>query len=162
MKSSIDLEWFGLLTALMQIATFIAIKADKVKVKFGEKKLLKGALVIVIFCNLFLIRSNIAFLTIILIFLIEGAFALTGPITETIKNESITSRNRATILSIYAMISNIVASLINVIISATTAISIEVGLISCLILNLGAMIPLGFYLKNNDKKNKVLVNANDN
>ncbi|MGL4990830.1 MAG: MFS transporter [Sarcina sp.] len=162
LKSSIDLEYFGILTALMQVATFIAIKADKIKIRFGEKKLLKGALMLVIFCNLILIKSNIALLTIVLIFLIEGAFAITSPITETIKNESITSVNRATILSIYAMIANIGACFINLLISLASAISVEVGLLCCLTLNLCAMIPLGFYLKNNDKKNKILLNANDN
>ena len=128
-KSGIDLKWFGVLTALMQVATFVAIRAHKIKIKLGEKKLLNGALILVILCNLFLIRSSVAFFTIALIFLIEGAFALTQPITETIKNESIISMNRATILSIYAMLSNIVASVINIIISATSTISVEIALL---------------------------------
>lgn len=55
-----------------------------------------------------------ALFIITLIFIIEGAFALTQTITETIKNESITSMNRATILSSYAMIENIVASITNI------------------------------------------------
>lgn len=151
-KSGIDLKWFGVLTALMQVATFIAIRAHKVKMKLGKKKLLNGALILVILCNFFLIRSSVAFFTIALIFIIEGAFALTQPITETIKNESIISMNRATILSIYAMLSNIVASVINIIISATSTISVEIALLCCLLLNLVAMIPMGFYLRDNVKK----------
>lgn len=55
-RSSIDLKYFGVLTALMQIATFIAVKAEKIKMKLGEKKLLNGAFIIIILCNFFLIK----------------------------------------------------------------------------------------------------------
>lgn len=146
-KSGIDLKWFGVLTALMQVATFIALRAYKIKKKVGEKKLLNGALILVTLCNVFLIRSSGAFLTIALIFVIEGAFALTQPITETIKNESITSMNRATILSAYAMVSNIVASVINIIISEASRVSVERALLCCLLLNMAEMIPMGIYLR---------------
>ena len=145
-KSGIDLKWFGVLTAIMQVATFIAIRSYKIKKKIGEKKLLVGALIIVILCNFFLIKSSMALFTITLIFIIEGAFALTEPITETIKNESIKSMNRATILSCYSMIANIVASITNIIISVTSNISVEIALLCCLVLNIIAMIPMMFYL----------------
>lgn len=146
-KSGVDLKWFGVLTALMQVATFIALRAYKIKKKVGENKLLNGALILVILCNFFLIRSSVALFTIALIFVIEGAFALTQPITETIKNESVTSTNRATILSAYAMVSNIVASVINIIISEASKVSLEGALLCCLILNIVAMIPMGIYLR---------------
>lgn len=146
-KSGIDLKWFGILTALMQVATFIAIRAHKIKKQVGEKKLLNGALILVITCNLILIMSNISFVTVALIFVIEGAFALTQPITETIKNESVVTENRATILSAYAMVANIVASIINIIISAASRISLEGALIFCLIINIFALIPMKFYLR---------------
>lgn len=151
-KNGIDLKWFGVLSALMQVATFIGIKAYRIKRKLGEKKLLNGAVIMVIVCNFFLIRSSIAFFTIALIFIIEGAFALTGPITETIKNESITSKNRATILSVYAMISNIIAAVMNMIISVVSRISLEKALLYCLLLNIIAMIFMGSYLKEKIKK----------
>ncbi len=146
-KSGIDLKWFGILTALMQVATFIAIRAHKIKKQIGEKKLLKVAFILVILCNLILIMSNISYITIALIFIIEGAFALTQPITETIKNESVVTANRATILSAYAMIANVVASVINIIISVASRISLEGALIFCLIINISALIPMKFYLK---------------
>lgn len=92
------------------------------------------------------------FFTIALIFVIEGAFALTQPITETIKNESITSMNRATILSAYAMVSNIVASVINIIISEASRVSVERALLSCLLLNIAAMIPMAIYLRGKIEK----------
>lgn len=151
-KSGIDIKWFGILTALMQVATFIAIRAHKIKKNIGEKKLLNRSLILVIVCNLLLIMSNISFVTVMLIFIIEGAFAITQPITETIKNESIVTANRATILSAYAMIGNIVASIINIIISAASKISLEGALIFCLIINIFALIPMGLYLRSKIKK----------
>lgn len=145
-RSGIGLNWFGMLTALMQVATFIAVRAHKIKRKIGERKLLNGAIFLVIICNLFLIKSRIALLTIALIFIIEGAFALTQPITETIKNESVSTSNRATILSAYAMIANITAAAINMIISAASKFSLEAAIAVCLIINIFALIPMKFYL----------------
>lgn len=131
----------------MQIATFITIRAHKIKKKVGEKKLFSGSLIIVILCNLLLLMSNISIITIVLIFIIEGAFALTQPITETIKNDSIDSINRATILSAYAMIGNIIAAFTNIIISVAAKFSLEVALICCLIINIFAIIPMGLFFK---------------
>lgn len=145
-RSGIGLNWFGMLTALMQVATFIAVRAHKIKRKIGERKLLNGALLLVIACNLILIKSGIALLTIVLIFIIEGAFALTQPITETIKNESVSTSNRATILSAYAMIANITAAVINMIISAASKISLEAAIGVCLLINIFALVPMKFYL----------------
>ncbi|MEG3041289.1 MAG: MFS transporter [Clostridium sp.] len=147
-KSGVDIKWFGILLALMQSATFISIRAYKIKKKIGEKKLFNGALLLVIICNVFLLISDISYITITLIFIIEGAFALTQPITETIKNESIESINRATILSAYAMIGNVVASLSNIIIAAASRISVEGALMCCLLINIIAIIPMGLYFKN--------------
>lgn len=155
-RSGIGLNWFGMLTALMQIATFIAVRAHKIKRKIGERKLLNGAIFLVIACNLFLIKSSIALLTIALIFIIEGAFALTQPITETIKNESVSTSNRATILSAYAMIANITAAVINVIISAASKISLEAAIVVCLLINIFSLIPMKFYFSSkirNENKN---------
>lgn len=147
-KSGVDIKWFGILLALMQSATFISIRAYKIKKKIGEKKLFNGALLLVIICNVFLLISDISYITITLIFIIEGAFALTQPITETIKNESVESVNRATILSAYAMIGNVVASLSNIIIAEASRISVEGALMCCLLINIIAIIPMGLYFKN--------------
>lgn len=145
-KSGINIKWFGILTALMQVATFISVRAHKIKKNIGEEKLLKGALCFIIICNLVLIKSSIAIITISLIFIIEGAFAMTQPITETIKNQSISTEQRATILSVYAMIANITAAVLNIIISAASKISLESALALCLLLNFSALIPMKFYL----------------
>ncbi len=147
-RSGVDLKWFGILTAIMQIATFIAIRAHKIKKLVGERKLLNGSLVMVIICNLLLLMSNISYITVALIFIVEGAYALTQPISETIKNESIESENRATILSAYAMASNVVASLCNIAISMASNISLTAALICCLLLNVLSVIPMGLYFMN--------------
>lgn len=145
-KSGIDIKWFGILTALMQVATFTAVRAHRIKTKIGEGKLLKLALALVILSNIVLIKSKAAVLTISLIFIIEGAFALTQPITETIKNESISTDKRATILSAYAIIANITAAALNIIISAVSKISLEAAIMVCVLFNIFALIPFRFYL----------------
>lgn len=145
-RSGINFKWFGILTAIMQIVSFIVIKAHKIKKKVGEKKLLNIAFVLVILCNFILIFSKISFVTVGLIFIIEGAFAITQPITETIKNESVVTSSRATMLSAYAMIGNVVASIINIIISIASRISLTLALIFCLCINIIALFLIKLYL----------------
>lgn len=157
-KNGVSLKWFGILTAFMQVATFISLKSYKIKMIIGVKNLYKISIFIIILCNLILIVSGEAYLTILIIFLIEGGYALTQPITETIKNKSIESLNRATILSIYSMIENIIASLINFIISIASKISMEWALITSLIFNILVFILIICYFYS--KKKLTIVKEN--
>lgn len=140
-RSSIDLKWFGIIMAFMQVATFTGLRAHSIKKKIGNKKILVGAFIAIIIANLLLVKSTVALLTVTLIFIVEGAFALTQPISETIKNNSIDSENRATILSTYAMVANVIGVVINLMVSAAARVSLEAALIYCLIINILALIP---------------------
>lgn len=134
-KSGIDMKWFGVLTAFMQISTFIAVRAHNIKNKIGTKKIYIISIGVILITNIGLIFSHVSYITILLIFLMEGAFAVTQPITETIKNESIKSQNRATILSSYAMVANVISALCNGIISIAAKQSMTSALIIMVILN---------------------------
>ncbi|GAA0125211.1 MFS transporter [Clostridium sp. CTA-19] len=149
-RSGIDMKWFGILAAFMQIATFIAIRAHVVKKRIGRNKTYIVALILIIIANTMLIVTNISYITIVLIFIIEGSFAITQPLTETIKNASIDSINRATILSAYAMIGNIVAAVCNIIIGFFAKISLNSALITCVILNCIVFL-IGYILIKNSK-----------
>ncbi|WP_061995808.1 MFS transporter [Clostridium sp. ATCC 25772] len=149
-RSGIDMKWFGILAAFMQIATFIAIRAHVVKKRIGRNKTYIVALILIIIANAMLIVTNISYITIVLIFIIEGSFAITQPLTETIKNASIDSINRATILSAYAMIGNIVAAVCNIIIGFFAKISLNSALITCVILNCIVFL-IGYILIKNSK-----------
>ncbi len=152
-KSGIDMKWFGILTALMQVATFISIKSHKIKRYMGDKSVYLLSIILVIVSNVFLIFSSSWYVTIILIFIIEGAFALTQPLTETIKNKSINSLNRATILSSYAMIGNIVSAISNGIIGITAEISLQAALICCVVLNFMVIGIMYFAIRNLENTN---------
>ncbi|NEU05623.1 MFS transporter [Clostridium senegalense] len=149
-RSGIDMKWFGILAAFMQIATFIAIRAHVVKKRIGRNKTYIVALILIIIANTMLIVTNISYITIVLIFIIEGSFAITQPLTETIKNASIDSINRATILSAYAMIGNIVAAFCNIIIGFFAKISLNSALVTCVILNCIVFL-IGYILIKNSK-----------
>lgn len=149
-RSGIDMKWFGILAAFMQIATFIAIRAHVVKKRIGRNKTYIVALILIIIANAMLIVTNISYITIVLIFIIEGSFAITQPLTETIKNASIDSINRATILSAYAMIGNIVAAVCNIIIGFFAKISLNSALVTCVILNCIVFL-IGYILIKNSK-----------
>lgn len=140
LKSGIDLKWFGMLLAMMQIAALLSAVAHKIKNKTGGRRIILLSLILISSCSFFLIMSRISYITVILIFVTEGAFAITQPISETIKNESIESSNRATVLSAYAMIGDIIAAVINIIIAAASDVSLEMAVIICLVLNIAAII----------------------
>lgn len=149
-KSNIDIKWFGILTAIMQIATFLTLKAHVLKKYIKRNKIYIIAIIIIIIANTLLLFLNISYITIGLIFIIEGAFGLTQPITETIKNESVSSINRATVLSSYAMIENIIAFICNLIIGFFAKQSLNNALIACIGLNILAFT-IGLILMKNKK-----------
>ena len=110
-RSGINIALFGILTAFVQIATFIGLKAYKIKEYVGTKKLCYLVLLSITIGSGILFFARNPFIVVGVIFIIEGAFALIIPISETIKNDSITSNKRATILSTYAVIMNVVATI---------------------------------------------------
>lgn len=151
-RGGIGLKWFGVLLALMQLATFLSIKAYKIKKILGRDKTYMVAIGIILLSNFLLVFITKGSIVILLIFIIEGVFAITQPITETLKNESVTTQNRATILSSYAMIGNVVSAFCNMIIGLSASVSLKSALICCVAFNIIAMIAIYFLLRVNNFK----------
>lgn len=148
LRSGIDIRYFGILTAIMQISCLLSAKAYKLNQKVETKNLYTILILMIIGANILLIYIRNWLLVIAMIFIIEGAFAITQPLSNTIQNESIDTFNRATILSVYAMIGNIIGGLSNLVIGRASDVSLEKAIGVCGALNiLGLVLILFFFYK---------------
>lgn len=148
LRSGIDIKYFGILTATMQISCLLSVKAYKLNQKVETKKLYIVLILMIIGANIVLIYIRNWILVIAMIFIIEGAFAITQPLSNTIQNESIDTLSRATILSVYAMVGNIIGGLSNLAIGKASDVSLEKAIGVCGVLNiLGLVLILCFFFK---------------
>ena len=141
----IDLKYFGVLTAFMQIICLASAKSYKLSKNFGHRIVFNFLLFMITIASFWLAYSNSAIITIILIAVIEGAFALVQPLSLDIQNKSIKTADRATMLSMYAMISDVIASAANIAIGKAADISLEFSFTICGILSLAALIFIIIY-----------------
>ncbi|MGL5381619.1 MFS transporter [Clostridium sp.] len=130
-KSGIPLKYFGIILAFITTIKLISCKSYKVSNKFGQKNSLviySFIITISIGCLLFI---SSPYLSIIFIAIISGAISLAAPTINDIKNKSIIKGDRATILSIYSMITSLVSAILNPMIGFASNISLSIGLITC-------------------------------
>ncbi|MBE6082491.1 MAG: MFS transporter [Tissierellaceae bacterium] len=152
LRSSIDMKYFGFLTAFMQIACLLSARAYKLNEKVGTKKLYIVLISMIIGANVFLLYLKNGLLVVLMIFIIEGAFAVTQPLSNTIQNRSITVANRATFLSSYAMVGDIIGSISNLAVGKASDFSLNIAIGTCAGLNILALILILIFFRK--KKNK--------
>lgn len=155
LRSGISMKYFGLINAFMQVACLLSARAYKINEKVGAKKLYMALISMIIVANILLIYIKSWILVIAMIFLIEGAFAITQPLSSTIQNRSINSPNRATLLSTYAMIGDVFASFSNLVVGKASDYSLNIAIGTCAVLNIFAfMLILIFFQKKHRIENK--------
>lgn len=131
MRSGINIKYFGLLMALVQIIRLGSAKSYRLTEKYGRNGSIKALFIILTVCSFLLIYVNSPIWSIVLISCISGGFALVQPIALDIQNSSVLTNDRATVLSLYAMFGDIVASLVNLIVGRTANISLQYAFASC-------------------------------
>ncbi|WP_051541944.1 MFS transporter [Clostridium lundense] len=151
----IDVRYFGLLTAFMQIICLASAKSYKLSKNFGHRIVFNSLISIITIASFLLAYSKSAIITIILIAFIEGAFALVQPLSLDIQNKSIKTADRATMLSIYAMISDVIASAVNIAIGKSADISLGFSFVICGILSLVALIFIIIYFNYVEEKSSL-------
>jgi MFS family permease len=158
LKSGIGIKYFGAITAFMQIICILSARAYRLSRKFGQKNLIIGLFISITAASILLAFTRNPFITVLIIAIIEGAFALCQPLSQDIQNKSITTGDRATLLSAYAMAGDIFASLTNLAIGKAADISLEAGLILCGILSGSAVVLVYVFFNRLGIRNRVLVN----
>lgn len=124
-RSGIDIKYFGILLALIQIMGLGAAKSYKITEKFGRKKIVTALYSIMTLSCVSLIFTANAFISILCIMMVSVAIALMKPIAMEIENKSIEGNDRATMLSLYAIVSDVVSALINPVLGKAADKSLE-------------------------------------
>lgn len=142
-RSGIAIKYFGIILAVQAIVRLISAKSYKVSAKLGQNKALIVLSIVISIIVGSLIFTYSPILSVLFIMVITGASQLMVPMVIDIKNKSINTGDRATMLSIYSVIGSVVAISINPVIGFTANISLETGLMSCFIISsLGLLLML--------------------
>jgi len=123
-RSGINVRYFGLLLVVAQIVRLTATKSYKLSNKFGAIRSIKWLyLIITMSCGLLVFTTN-PLLSVFSIILISISMSIVEPMFADIENKSINTVDRATMLSIYAMIGDVSAAIINPIIGKAADVSV--------------------------------------
>lgn len=144
-RSNIDIKYFGVLLAVIQIISLFSVKSYKITNKLGQIKSIIILLVIILISSFILIFTNNFIITFSGIALISTSMAFISPISLDVENKSITSIDRATVLSIYSMIGSVISAGINPIIGVASNYSLEMGLIICCVIGFISIILISIY-----------------
>lgn len=143
----IDLKYFGIILALSQIICLATGKVYKIKKHFGEKKYILGIYIGIIIAVIMLIFTSSALISVLSVMLVALSNALMTPVVMSIQNDSITSGDRATILSMYSIIGSVFSGIVNPVIGIAADYSLTVSFVICMIMVIEAYILMRTYLK---------------
>ena len=130
-RSGLDITCFGLLLALMQVIRLITVKSHVLSGRFGRLRSVGGLLVVILLACVGLILTDSPVLSILLIGAINGSMALCEPMFTDAQNSSVTTGDRATILSVYSMCGSVVAAAVNPLIGVAADTSVQLGFAVC-------------------------------
>jgi len=151
-RSGINIKYFGILAVVMQIVRLSSIKAYKFSDKLGKNRSIQILYSIITICCITLVFTSNATLTILSIILICGSAAIIYPIVLDIENKSITTIDRATLLSVFTMFGDLTGAGVNVIIGKTADISTSSAFMTCVGMCVCAYILLFVYKKKSVKE----------
>ncbi len=147
----INIKNFGFLTALMQIICLISVRAYVISEKLGKKRSFIILIVSITVSCFLLAYVTSKIICIFLIVLIEASFAICQPLSLDVQNKSIFTKDRATILSMYAMITDIISSMTYAIVGKTATISLKYSFILCGLLSLLSLLFVVIYFHSINK-----------
>lgn len=153
-KSGIDIKYFGVLLVAIQVMKLISVKSYKLSNILGQKKSIVFLIIVILVNSFILIIVDSPVLSFLCIALIAISMAVMEPMIIDIKNKSIISKNRATILSIYSMIGSIISAAINPVIGFASNSSLENGLTICSLIAMTSIVLVGYYIKTQDNEYK--------
>ena len=155
LKCGIAMKYFGVIIVLIQIANLSSVKSHLLSRKFGKKKTIAILIILILLSCIALIFTNNAILSVSFVFLISGSMAIINPIYAELQNLSITSGDRATVLSIYAMVGNVIAAVINPFIGKSADIAIETAFFTCFIIAMCGLLFFYLYITLDKKQCKI-------
>jgi MFS family permease len=133
--------------AFIQLLTMLSAKSYKLTKRIGQGKAVIAMAGGICICSLLLIFTDNPAASIMLIALVGLSEAMIVPISSDIQNKSISTSDRATILSAYAMTIDIVSAFINLAIGKTADQSIQLSFAVCGALAAAALLLSLYYFR---------------
>lgn len=145
-RSGIDIKYFGILLAAVQASRLISAKTQSFTSRVGENNSLKILyMIIALSCFVLIVTSN-PVLSVLCVILISISISIIEPIVTNIENRSILSSERVTILSIYAMVGDLIGVFMNPLIGRAADISVQAAFMLCFIAGLLSIIAVYIYI----------------
>lgn len=138
-RSGIDIKYFGIILAGIQIIGLISVKSYKITNKIGQRKSILLFMICILVSSLSLVFIKNPVIAFISIATISTSMEFIEPIFMDIQNKAIKIADRATILSIYSIIGSVVSAVINPIIGNASNTSLDIGIFTCFIITLIAI-----------------------
>ena len=139
LKSGIDVRWFGMLLVLMQGGKLLAARSHVISERFGGRRSVSTMLTLITLSCVLLYFTHSPGLSILGIFAISVSMAVLEPLAMSMENKALDNIDRATVLSVYAMIGEIFAAGINPLIGKAANVSLQAALLFCVGLGVLAM-----------------------
>ncbi len=149
-RSGIAVRYFGVIMAMIQLISMLSAKSYIITKSIGQGKTVGVMASGICFGSLLLVFTGNPALSIVLITVIGLCNAMILPVSSDIQNKSITTAGRATILSAYAMLMDIVAAFTNLVIGRTADRSIQLSFAVCSAVSAAALVLIVcFFRKSN-------------
>lgn len=146
-RSGIDIKYYGIILAVVQIASMVSSQTYKITSKFGKHRTFVFIICSIGISSILLANTTNPIVSILLIVIIGIANSISLPISLDIQNKSITIANRATVLSIYAMIIDTFSAGVNLIIGKASSVSIQSSFFLCGIIAIIALSLNMYYFR---------------
>lgn len=127
----ISMNYFGIISIVVTVCTLIVFKTYRLTHKFEKETVVKWCICIISISCIVISFSQKYFIVILCIVLIKIAFEFIVTISYEFKNNTAEDYNRATIISIYSIIINIVYLIIYPIIGWAAKISLSYSFLFC-------------------------------
>jgi len=146
-RSGVAIRYFGLIMASIQLLTMLSAKSHVITKRIGQGKtvgLMAGGICI---GTLLLVFTDNPAASIMLIAMVGLFNAMVLPISSDIQNKSVNTFDRATILSAYAMMIDLVTALMNLVIGKTADMSLQLSFTVCSALAAVALLLIWYFFR---------------
>ncbi len=150
-RSGIGIRYFGVIMALIQLLTMLSAKSYIITKKLGQGStvnLMAGGICI---GSLLLVFTSGPVASIMMIAIVSLCNAMVMPISSDIQNKSISTSDRATILSTYAMLIDIVSAFTNLAIGKAANMSLQFSFVVCSAIAAAALLLSAYYFRRVNK-----------
>lgn len=146
-RTGIDPKYFGIMFVILSVFPLLAGKTYAISAKFGQERLIKTLFAVTVAGLFALSLTDNAVVSVAVIAVIVAAYPLCQPALVDIQQKSIVGVNRATMMSIYALVMELGAAGENAITSAATGISLPFGFTALGVVGVIALILVFVYYR---------------